>query len=159
MSIGQYSGLLNLSPSISILCNIWNREINTFGPRCDKTCLWGFRQSEIQPSLLCYRDYLEDQNFACSKFRYDSYQNRNNKGADQSAHPARMRRLVCAFVVLKPPKRAFLASWPIYLFACWVIFHALILICQFFFENQLFWKILSVWVQIRPDVLSGLIWV
>ena len=35
----------------------------------------------------------------------------NNKGADQSA---RMRRLVCAFVVHKPPKIGFLASRPIY---------------------------------------------
>ena len=34
----------------------------------------------------------------------------NNKGADQTA---RMRRLVCAFVVRKPPKTGFLASRPI----------------------------------------------
>ena len=27
-----------------------------FGPRREKTCLWGFRQSEIQTSLLSYRD-------------------------------------------------------------------------------------------------------
>ena len=33
----------------------------------------------------------------------------NNKGADQTA---RMRRLVCAFVVHKPPKTGFLASRP-----------------------------------------------
>ena len=35
----------------------------------------------------------------------------SNKGADQTA---RMRRLVCTFVVLKPPKTDFLASRPIY---------------------------------------------
>ena len=34
----------------------------------------------------------------------------NNKGADQTA---RMRRLVCAFVVRKPPKTGFLATRPI----------------------------------------------
>ena len=34
----------------------------------------------------------------------------NNKGADQSE---RMRRLVCPFVVRKPPKAGFLASRPI----------------------------------------------
>ena len=39
--------------------------------------------------------------------RYDPFQNLNNKGADQSAL---MRRLVCAFVVHKPPKTNFLTS-------------------------------------------------
>ena len=34
----------------------------------------------------------------------------NNNGPDQSA---RMRRLVCAFVVRNPPKTGFLASWPV----------------------------------------------
>ena len=34
---------------------------------------------------------------------------KNNKGADQTA---RMRRLVCAFVVRKPPKTSFLAAGP-----------------------------------------------
>ena len=37
----------------------------------------------------------------------DRFSEANNKGADQSA---RMRRLVCAFVVLKHPKTGFLAS-------------------------------------------------
>ena len=50
--------------------------------------------------------------FACSKFRHDTFKYGNNKGADQTA---RMRRLVCAFVVCKPPKTGFLASRPIYL--------------------------------------------
>ena len=31
-----------------------------FGPRCDKTCLRGFGQSEIQTNLLSYRDKLEN---------------------------------------------------------------------------------------------------
>ena len=48
--------------------------------------------------------------FACSMFRDDTFQNANNKGADQAA---RMRRLVCAFVVRKVPKTGFLASRPI----------------------------------------------
>ena len=34
----------------------------------------------------------------------------NNKGADQTEH---MRRLVCTFVVFKPPKTGFLALRPI----------------------------------------------
>ena len=33
-----------------------------YGPRREKTCLWGFRQSEFQTSLLSYRDYLENGN-------------------------------------------------------------------------------------------------
>ena len=58
-----------------------------------ETCLWGFRQSEIQTSLLSYRDSLK-----CSKSIYDTFQSANNKGAVQTA---RMRRLVCAFVACK----------------------------------------------------------
>ena len=38
---------------------------------------------------------LENWNFDCSKFRYDTFQKVNKKGADQSAW---MRRLVCTFV-------------------------------------------------------------
>ena len=38
---------------------------------------------------------------------YYSFSKKNNKGADQPAHP---RRLVCAFVILKLPKIGFLAS-------------------------------------------------
>ena len=48
----------------------------------------------------------------------------------------------------------------------WVIFQAFLLFADFF-QNQLFLKTLSgipsecqtVWIQIRPDALSGLIWV
>ena len=45
-----------------------------------------------------------------SKLRVASLKNANDKGADQSARS--MRRLVCAFVVRKPPKTGFLASRP-----------------------------------------------
>ena len=75
-----------------------------YGPRRDKCCPRGFRQIETQTSLLSYRDQLEDQSFACRKFRYDTFQNVKNKGADQSA---RMRRLLCAFVARKPQKTGF----------------------------------------------------
>ena len=48
----------------------------------------------------------------------------------------------------------------------WAIFHAFLSSADFF-QNQLFGKILSgiplecqtVWIQIRPDKMSGLIWV
>ena len=53
-------------------------------------------------------------------------------------------------------------------FACWVILHTFCRLLFFLnFQNQLFPKIISgtpsayqtVWIQIRPDILSGLIWV
>ena len=55
---------------------------------------------------------------------------------------------------------------PVNNFACWEILHAFLSSADFF-QNQLFRKILSglpsecqtVWIQIRPDPLSGLIWV
>ena len=37
--------------------------------------------------------------FACSKYRYNTFQEANNKGACQTSQ---MRRLVCAFDVRKP---------------------------------------------------------
>ena len=86
----------------------------TYGPRREKTCLRGFRHSEIQTSLPSYRDALENRNFTRGKFTYETYQKANNKGADQSA---RMRRLVCVCVVRKPPKTGFLALRPIW-FVC-----------------------------------------
>ena len=69
------------------------------GPRREKTCLRGFRQSEYLTSLLGYSEMLENGKFACSSFRYDTFQQANNKGAGQTA---RMRRLVCSFVVPNP---------------------------------------------------------
>ena len=51
------------------------------------------------------------RNFAWSKSRYDTFQQVNNKGADQTA---RMRRLVCNSVVHKPPQTGFLTPRPIY---------------------------------------------
>ena len=50
--------------------------------------------------------------------------------------------------------------------ASWEIFHVLSSVDFFFFQNQLFRKILSGipsecqtdWIQVRPDVFSGLIW-
>ena len=90
---------------MKVLCNVWS-----YGPRREKTCLRGFRHSEIQTSLPSYRDALENRNFTRGKFTYETYQKANNKGADQSA---RMRRLVCVCVVRKPPKTGFLALRPI----------------------------------------------
>ena len=40
---------------------------------------------------------------------YNTFQQANNKGADQTAQ---MCRLVCTFVVSNPSKTGFLASWP-----------------------------------------------
>ena len=78
-----------------------------YGPRREKSCLWGIRQSEFQTGLLSYRDYLENRNFTCSKFTFDTFHKVNNKGADQTA---RMSRLVCPCVFRKLLKTGFLAS-------------------------------------------------
>ena len=51
--------------------------------------------------------------------------------------------------------------------AYWEILHAFLSSAIFFFQNQLFRKILSgipsecqrVWIQIRPNILSGLVWI
>ena len=50
--------------------------------------------------------------------------------------------------------------------ACWVIFHAFVVVCGLF-QNSLFQEVLSgtpsecqmVWIQIRTDIVSVLIWV
>ena len=81
----------------------------SYGPRRDKTCLRSFRQSEIQTSHLGYRDLLVNWKFAPSKSRYGTFQYGNNKGADQAA---RMRRLVCAFVVRNYRRQVFLLWGP-----------------------------------------------
>ena len=90
-----------------------------FGPCREKTCLRGFRQSEIQTSLLSYRDNLENYNFTSSKLTYEIFQKANNKGVDQTA---RRRRLVCTCVVRKPPKTGFLATRSTYFEAIFVSF-------------------------------------
>ena len=80
-------------------------------PQHDKACLPGSRQSETQTSLLRYRDELENLNFTGSNFRHDTFQKVNNNGADKIVW---MRRLVCAFVVLKPTKTVFFVLRSIY---------------------------------------------
>ena len=81
----------------------------TYGSSRAKTCLRGFRKGKLKTSLLSYKDWLEIWNFARSEPRYNSFQYANNKGADQTA---RMRRLVCAFVVRKHTTTGFLATRP-----------------------------------------------
>ena len=52
-------------------------------------------------------------------------------------------------------------------FACWVNFHAFVVCCYFtkwtfsknYFRNTIRVSIFTVWIKIRPDNLSGLIWV
>ena len=101
----------SLWPSPQFLKNC-THSINpiSFGPRRERACLRGFRQCEFQTSLLSYRDQLENLNSTSVMCTYITFQKPNSKGADQSA---RMRRLVCVFVVRKPPKTGFLAPSPI----------------------------------------------
>ena len=74
-----------------------------------KPVFGGFEKSEAQTSLLSYTDKLEFGNFAGGKLEYGIFRKANNKDADQTA---RMHRLVCAFVVRKPPMTGFFASRP-----------------------------------------------
>ena len=59
-----------------LLCNKPIKNIRSpllmYGLGREKTCLCCFRENEIRTSLLSYRDKLENCNFACSKFRYDT---------------------------------------------------------------------------------------
>ena len=57
-----------------------------------------------QTRLLRYRDELENLNFTCSMFRYDTLQLVNNISADQTAE---MCNLFCAFVIHKPRRPVF----------------------------------------------------
>ena len=41
-------------------------------------------------------------------------------------------------------------------FACWVIVHAFFVICWLFLKNI---ECQAVWIQLRADILSGLIWI
>ena len=87
-----------------LICLNWM--INGLGR--DKTCLCDFGQSETQTSLFSYKYQLEKWNFTYS-FIYDTFQKANNKVADQTA---RMRRLVCVFVVRKPRRQIFSCRGP-----------------------------------------------
>ena len=67
-------------------------------------------EARFKPVSSATETSWKNRNFACSKLRYGDFQTANNKGADQTA---RMRSLVCAFVVRKPRKTGFLATRPI----------------------------------------------
>ena len=65
-------------------------------PRHEKTCIRDFRPGKTQTCLFSYRDQLESCYFGFRKYRYYTTVEATNKGADQSA---RMRRLICTYVV------------------------------------------------------------
>ena len=87
--------------TVKALCN----EV-PFEPRHKSTHLLDLWQGKTQTGLLSYRDQLEVWNFRFRKYSYYTIQAANNKGADQTA---RMRRLICAFVVCIRHKQVF--SW------------------------------------------------
>ena len=79
----------------------------TNGPCRVKTCLWGFpikRDSNQSAQLQRLA-----RKFARSKFTYATFQNANNKGADQSTDAQAGLRLCCS----QTQKTGFLASRPI----------------------------------------------
>ena len=76
-----------------------SQKFRQYGPRREKTDLRGFVQSEIQTNLLSYRDYLENWNFTCGKFTYETLQKANNEGADQTVL---MQPLETGFLLTRP---------------------------------------------------------
>ena len=108
--ISHFLALALLSRCVRIFCKSTTRKFChvivdwpiSYGPRCDKTCLWDSNQSPQLQRLA--------RKFACSKFRYDdTFQKAKNKGTDQSAQ---MHRLVCTFVFCKPQRQLFLCLAP-----------------------------------------------
>ena len=81
--------------------------LTVFGLRCEKTCLRGFQQSEIQTSLLSYIDQPEIKISLVASLDTKLSKKRITKAL------IRLRRLVCVFVVRKPPMTGFLATRPI----------------------------------------------
>ena len=75
------TALLYLNSRKGSYCSPGLRPFNEFlslrvnWSRREKTCLPGFRQREFQTSLLSYRDKLENRNFNCSKFTYNTTKN------------------------------------------------------------------------------------
>ena len=94
--------------------SIW-LSIVSLEPSREKVCLRGFRPGKTQSSLLSYRDQPEILKFQIYKLEVSFCLGSNNKSADQTA---RMRKLICAFVVRIWHKIHFLMTWLIY-FSSW----------------------------------------
>ena len=87
----------------------------SYGPRCEKNCFrgWGgggcFDKECFKPVSSAKETSLKIKISPAASLHM-ILSKKQKKGADQTA---RMRRLVCACVVHKPPKTGFLASRPI----------------------------------------------
>ena len=87
----------------------------SYGPRCEKNCFrgWGgggcFDKECFKPVSSAKETSLKIEISPAASLHM-ILSKKQKKGADQTA---RMRRLVCACVVHKPPKTGFLASRPI----------------------------------------------
>ena len=87
-------------------CKLKFYYFETYEPPHEKICLRDLPPGKAQTGLLSYRSWLGSWNLGFSMYRYYTIQAANNKGADQTA---RMRRLICAFVVRIWHKQVF--SW------------------------------------------------
>ena len=75
------------------------------GPVATKPVLWISDKVRFKPTCSTTEASLKIEILLVAGLAYiASFQKGNNKGTDQTA---RMRRLVCAFVVRKPPKQVF----------------------------------------------------
>ena len=87
----------------------------SYGPRCEKNCFGGggggcFDKECFKPVSSAKETSLKIEISPAASLPMILSKNQKKKCADQTA---RMRRLVCACVVHKPPKTGFLASRPI----------------------------------------------
>ena len=88
----------------------------SYGPRCEKNCFrgWGgggcFDKECFKSVSSAKETSLKIEISPAASLHMILSKKQKKKGADQTA---RMRRLVCACVVHKPPKTGFLASRPI----------------------------------------------
>ena len=91
---------------MNLLClHIQSMEVDEMGIHVIKPVFGVSDKARLKPVSSATETSWKIENCACSKSLYDTFQKANNKCADQSV---RMRRLVCAFVVRKPPKTGFL---------------------------------------------------
>ena len=87
--------------------------VGTYVPRCEKPVVRVSVKASFKLVSSATETSWKIEILPVARLKYGTFRNVNDKGADQTA---RMRRLVCACVVCKHPKRGFLALRPIYFF-------------------------------------------
>ena len=121
LAISRFTSTSDRIPRVSQVQ--WTEKIQLSGfylmylSRAMRKCVFGsLRPCKTQTELLSRRDQLESWNFGYINWRYHSVLAAKDKGADQTA---RMRRLICTFVVRIRHKTHFLMASLIYFSTMW----------------------------------------